>query len=370
MAATPSDPWTIARVIAWASADLKAHGSRTGRLDAELLLGQVLGCDRVRLVIDGQRPLAPGELGAYRALHKRRRLGEPVAYLRGEREFYGRPFVVDRRVLVPRPETEGLVEVALARTRRLGLCARVLDLCTGSGCVAVTLAKERPTTEVWASDVSADALDVARANALRLGARVGLRRADLYQGLDALRGELDLVTANPPYIPSDELATLPVDVREFEPRSALDGGSDGLALLRRLVDGARLMLAPGGVLAVEVGAGQAAAVRRLFAQAGFGAIDTARDYGGHERIVSAERDSRVVPPGAPVGLVAPLGAPVGLVAPLGAPVGLVAPLGAPVGLVAPLGAPLGPLPPATAGVSLGPDGEPPSPSRPPPRAEE
>ena len=318
MAATPSEPWTIARVIAWASADLKAHGARTARLDAELLLGHALGCDRVRLVIDGQRPLAPDELAAYRALHKRRRLGEPVAYLRGEREFYGRPFVVDRRVLVPRPETEGLVEVALARTRRLGLCARLLDLCTGSGCVAITLAKERPTTEVWASDLSSDALDVARANALRLGARVSLRRADLYQGLEALRGTLDLVTANPPYIPSDELASLPVDVRGFEPRSALDGGSDGLGLLRRVVDGARQMLAPGGVLAVEVGAGQAAAVRRLFGEAGFDAIDTARDYGGHERIVSAERGG-------------PAGRP---------------------------SAPLDPLPPAAAGASLGQDAEP------------
>lgn len=288
-AATASEgPWTIARVIAWASADLKAHGSRSPRLDAELLLAQVLACDRVRLVIDAQRPLEPAELGAYRELHKRRRRGEPVAYLRGEREFYGRPFLVDRRVLVPRPETEQLVEVALERTRRLRLCARVLDLCTGSGCVAITLAKERPTTRVWGSDVSPDALAVARANALRLGAQVGLCQANLYEGLERLRGTLDLITANPPYIPAGELGALPVDVRDFEPRSALDGGTDGLGIVRGVVAGAVEMLSPGGVLAVEVGAGQAAAVAELLADAQLVAIETARDYGGHERIVSAE----------------------------------------------------------------------------------
>jgi release factor glutamine methyltransferase len=289
MAATPADPWTIARVIAWASADLKAHGSSSPRLDAELLLTQVLGCDRVRLVIEGQRPLEAAELGAYRELHRRRRRGEPVAYLRGEREFYGRPFLVDRRVLVPRPETEGLVEVALGRTRHLGLCARVLDVCTGCGCVAITLAKERPTTQVWASDLSGEALAVARANALRLGAQVALIQADVYQGLERLRGTLDLVTANPPYIPAGELGSLPADVRDYEPRAALDGGADGLAIVRRLVAGAFAMLDAGGVLAVEIGADQAAAVRQLLADRGFVAIDTARDYAGHERIISAAR---------------------------------------------------------------------------------
>src|SRR5690606_22166529 len=138
--APAADAWTVRRVLQWAADDLRARGVESPRLEAELLLSMVLGLDRVGLVLQHDRPLAKDELAAYRALHVRRRGGEPVAYLRGSREFYGRPFVVDRRVLVPRPETELLVEVGLARTRHLTLDLRALDLCTGSGCVAITIA--------------------------------------------------------------------------------------------------------------------------------------------------------------------------------------------------------------------------------------
>ena len=284
-----AEPWTIARVMAWATGDLRTHGSATARLDAELLLAHVLGCDRVRLVIDADRPLSPEELGAYKELHRRRRKGEPVAYLRGVREFFGRPFRVDRRVLIPRPETEGLVEVALSRTRHIGLCARVLDLCTGSGCVAITMAKERPTNFVLASDLSADALEVAADNALRLGAQVGLYHSDLYAELGAWRASLGLITANPPYIARAELAELAADIRDFEPPLALLGGADGLALVRAVVQGAATMLAAAGVLAVEIGAGQATAARQAFVEADFTDIEIARDYGGHERVISGRR---------------------------------------------------------------------------------
>ncbi|MBW2525314.1 MAG: peptide chain release factor N(5)-glutamine methyltransferase [Deltaproteobacteria bacterium] len=285
MTAPDPAPWTIERVLRWATDDLRKRGSSSPRLDAELLLGHVLGSTRVEMVIDAQRPLSPDELGGYRKLHQRRRRGEPVAYLRGTREFYGRPFVVDPRVLIPRPETELLVQVALQRTAHLRLSARVLDLCTGSGCVAITLARERPTTVVRGSDVSGDALEVARDNALRLGAQIGLLQSDCYDGLDRLRGRLDLITANPPYIPDAEMEELPPDIREFEPRLALAAG-DGFDVVRRLVDGAPDMLAPGGVLAVEVGAGQAPRARRLFEQAGLDEIRASRDYGGHERVIS------------------------------------------------------------------------------------
>lgn len=278
-------PWTIARVLTWAADDLRARGSASPRLDAELLLGHVLGCDRIKLITDASRPLERSELTAYRELHRRRRRGEPVAYLRGQREFYGRLFVVDNRVLVPRPDTEVLVEVALSRTRHLSLCARVLDVGAGSGCVAITLARERPTTQVTAVDVSDGALAVTRDNAARLGAHnLAVRRSDLFAALPGAR--FDLVVSNPPYIPDADMATLPADVREFEPTLALAAGAEGLDVIRRLVADAPAALAPGGVLALEVMAGMAPAVRRLLAERGFEAIEVARDYGGHERVVS------------------------------------------------------------------------------------
>jgi release factor glutamine methyltransferase len=163
---------------------------------------------------------------------------------------------------------------------------RALDLCTGSGCVALTLARERPTSVVFASDVSEDALAVARDNAARLGAyNVAFRRGDLFAAVDpALR--FDLVTANAPYITSRELSTLMADVRDFEPRLALDGGGDGLELVRKIVEGAPRSLLGGGVLAVEVGKGQAAVVAELFEHAGFSGIELRRDYARIERVVS------------------------------------------------------------------------------------
>ncbi|WP_437936952.1 peptide chain release factor N(5)-glutamine methyltransferase [Sorangium sp. So ce341] len=281
-----NEPWTIRRVIAWASGDLRKRGASSARLDAELLLGKVLGIDRVGLLIDAERPLDRAELAAYRELHQRRRAGEPVAYLLGVREFYGRPFRVDPRVLIPRPDTEILVEVGLSRTRQLALSARVLDLCTGSGCVAVSLACERPTSRVLGIDISDGALAVARENALRLGAvNAGFLRSDLFAGVPSgLR--FDLITANPPYIPDQDVGALQVDIRGYEPHLALAGGADGLAFTRRIVAGAPARLAGGGVLAVEVEAGKAGEVAELFAAAGF--VDVARnlDYGGHERVVS------------------------------------------------------------------------------------
>ncbi len=291
-----AEAWTIRRVLVWAADDLKKRGVSSPRLDAELLLGTVLGIDRVGLLIDADRPLARHELTQYRALHQRRRAGEPVAYLLGVREFYGRPFRVDRRVLVPRPDTEILVEVALARTRHLSLSARVLDVCTGSGCVALSLARERPTTRVLAADVSPDALAVAAENALRLGAyNAGLLCSDLFAALRAGhdgapgRRRFDLITANPPYIAAGDIPGLVVDIRAYEPALALDGGADGLDFLRRIVAEAPAFLDEGGVLAVEIGSDQGEAVRALFAAAGYGAIDLRRDYGGLDRVVSGVR---------------------------------------------------------------------------------
>ena len=285
--ASPSQhAWTVNSVLMWATDDFRARGMSSPRLDAELLVAHALSTTRIQLVIEATRTLEAGELQRLRELVTRRRAHEPIAYILGEREFYGRSFRVDRRVLVPRPETEVLVDVGLERTRAVSMCTRALDLCTGSGCIAITLARERPTSLVTATDISTSALALARENALRLGAyRVAFREGDLYDAL-ADPARFDLVLSNPPYIPSDQIAALPADVRGFEPRTALDGGEDGLASLRRVVEGAAIRLAPKGVLAVEVGDGQARAVVRLFEEARFQNIGVRRDYGGIERVVS------------------------------------------------------------------------------------
>jgi release factor glutamine methyltransferase len=279
--------WTVQEVVAWTTDDLRKRGVSTSRLDAELIVAQALAIDRIRVLVDGARSLLPEELAAIRELVRRRRTFEPIAYLRGEREFYGRVFRVDRRVLVPRPDTEILVEVALERLRGHDLGARVLDLCTGSGCVAITLKRERPTLAVDAVDLSAEAIALARENAQRLGAVWNVRFlvGDLYAPLEAER-RYDLVVANPPYIGSGEIAGLQPDIRDHEPRLALDGGTDGLEFVRRIAAGAPSHLRPGGALATEISADQGPAVVEILRGHGFEDVRVSRDYGGHDRVVS------------------------------------------------------------------------------------
>lgn len=283
---TPShEPWTIRRVLGWAIDDFRSRGIDSARLDAELLLAFALGTDRLRLILDAMRPLNREELGGYRELIRRRRMGEPVAYILGQREFYGLAFHVDARVLIPRPDTEALVEVALERTDAVSASMRALDLCTGSGCVAIAFAAQRPAWEVTGADLSEDALRVARDNASRLEQRVRFVVGDLFDALGA-EERYDLVTANAPYIPSAEIPTLDKGIREFEPRLALVGGGDGLEVIRRVIRDAPARLRQNGVLALEVGYDQAPRVAALMAASGFDDIRVRRDYGGHERVVS------------------------------------------------------------------------------------
>jgi release factor glutamine methyltransferase len=284
--------WSIGRVLAWAASDFRGRGIESPRLDAELLLSFVLGVDRIRLILEVDRLLSPAELGAFRELIKRRRVREPMAYILGKREFYGLDFRVGRDVLIPRPDSETLVEVALERTSGRALYGRALDLCTGSGCIAVAFKKQRPSWSVTATDLSVSAVEVARENAVRLGAIWGLRFlvGDLTSPLQP--GErFDLITANPPYIASAEVDGLDPGIRDFEPRLALDGGADGLDVARRVVNEATPLLDRSGVLAIEVAAGQAGAVCELFASAGLEAIDRRKDYQGHERVVSGRKQS-------------------------------------------------------------------------------
>jgi release factor glutamine methyltransferase len=288
VSAAASDPrvWTIEAVLRWAAEDFRARGIDSPRLDAELLLAHALSATRIKLILEAKRLLEPAELVAFRELVKRRRAREPVAYILGYREFYGRTFRVDSRVLVPRPDSETLVDVALQRTRERSMSARALDLCAGSGCIGITLARERPTSRVLGTDMSDAALAVARDNALRLGAyNAAFAPGDLFA---AVRPEarFDLIVANPPYVPSEDISALAPEIRDHEPRCAVDGGSDGLATVRRVVSGAPAHLAVAGVLAVEVGAGEAASAAEMFLRAGFTRVEIRRDAGRIERVIS------------------------------------------------------------------------------------
>jgi release factor glutamine methyltransferase len=285
-----SEPWTVQRVLAWVTEDFATRGLETPRLEAELLLSHVLECSRIQLIIDRDRPLENHELSAYRALVSRRRNHEPIAYLRGEREFYGHVFEVDARVLIPRPDTETLVEVGLDRTRDRHMFGRIVDVCTGSGNVAISFAKERPTWRVLGTDVSPEAIRVASRNAVRLGVawNTAFSTGDLLAPVRQ-KGPLDLVTANPPYIPSAEVNQLSADIRNHEPRLALDGGADGLDLVRRLIGEAPACLGPDGVLAMEIACDQGPRVVDLMQRAGWKDVRVAQDLGKRDRVVSGIR---------------------------------------------------------------------------------
>lgn len=267
----------VSDLIRAAAARLAAAGCDTPRLDAELLLIAALGHDsRARLVIDAAAPVEPEAEAQFEALVSRRAAREPVAYILARKPFRRITLSVDRRVLVPRPETEVLVEAGLALPRG----ARVADVGTGSGAVALALKDERPDLEVTGLDVDLDALEVARANAAALGLEVGFRQADLLP--DAGAG-FEAVLANLPYVPDGE--RLMPEIARYEPPRALYAGPDGLELIRRLVSTASQV----PFLGLEVGAGQASAVRRLLAAAGFDAIETRRDLAGVERVLVARR---------------------------------------------------------------------------------
>jgi release factor glutamine methyltransferase len=258
-----------------------ASGSESPRLDAELLLAHALGVTRSELFMEPQRLVGGAAVRVFQELVRRRSAGrEPVAYLLGTKGFRHIDLSVDGRVLVPRPETELLVEVALG----LPAGARVLDVGTGSGAVALALASERPDLRVTGSDVSADALAVAAGNRERLGLDVELVQADL---LDGLGEDWDAVLANPPYVAERDAGTLPRDVAGHEPRAALFAGDDGLEVIRRLIPQAAATRAR--LLAIEVGAGQAPVVAALAADAGFADVETHRDLAGIERVVAARR---------------------------------------------------------------------------------
>ncbi|HKU87148.1 MAG TPA: peptide chain release factor N(5)-glutamine methyltransferase [Casimicrobiaceae bacterium] len=269
-----SDATTVRRALAQAG---------LAPIDAQSLLSHVLSCDRAWLVAHATDPLTTDQTHAFFALARRRREGEPVAYLTGVREFFGLPLAVDRSVLIPRPETETLVERAL-RALPADRPLHVLDLGTGSGAIALAIAHARPRASVVAIDNSADALAVARGNAARLRvSNVEWLRADWFDALGSER--FDAIVSNPPYVAAGDPHLAEGDVR-FEPPQALASGPDGLAALRVIVAGARDHLASGGWLAVEHGYDQAVAVRDLLQQAGFRRLESLRDLSGIPRVAA------------------------------------------------------------------------------------
>lgn len=280
---------------------LTKAGLDSPRLTAEVLLAHTLGLTRAQLLARLEQSATPEQAARFEALVSRAALGEPLAYLTGGREFHDLEFAVDPRVLVPRPETELLVDLALqflTAERAERVEKKVLDVGTGSGCIAVTIAAKHPAASVTAIDVSEDALAVARTNAERhnVSQRLSFVRSDLCSSFfpsTALRAGLlpasfDLITANLPYIASDELRDLAV--AKHEPRLALDGGPDGLLWIRRLLVEAPRLLRPGGLLLLEIGATQGAAVAAL-AQAAFpqSQVTLQRDLAGLDRVVSVVR---------------------------------------------------------------------------------
>lgn len=277
------EAWTIRRVLHWTSEHFTKQALDAPRLTAEVLLAHTLKTDRVKLYTDLDRPLSKDELSSYRGLIQRRASGEPTQYLTGYREFYARRFMVDARVLIPRPETELLVEAALKVLPKESP-TRVLDLCTGSGCIAVTIAAERPQASVWATDISEGAAEVAKLNAEThgVGGRVTVRVGDLLAPVPA-EAKFDLIVSNPPYVKQSELPTLQKEVQR-EPKQALDGGADGLDVIRRIAADALKHLRPGATLALEIADGQGAQVIDVLTRAGYLDVRAERDLARLDRL--------------------------------------------------------------------------------------
>ena len=254
---------------------LADRGVENPRLNAEHLLAHALGLKRMELYLQFDRPLTESERAPLRDLVKRRGAREPLQHVLGTAEFHGRTFVCDKRALVPRPETEQLVELALEMAKDKP-AATILDIGTGSGVIALTIALELPSATLHATDVSPDALGLATENATRhaLTDRIIFHQADL---LPPDNARFDLIIANLPYIPAEEIASLSPEVRH-DPASALDGGTDGLDLIRRLIETAPDRLAPGGALLLEIGLGQADAVNTLLSARKFRDISVRPDY--------------------------------------------------------------------------------------------
>ena len=285
---TTEQPWTVKRLLDWTKPYLARMGAEFPQLDAELLLAHALGWKRIELYTRYEEEPSEAERAKFRELVQQRVKGCPVAYLIGRKEFYSLEFEVNRDVLIPRPDTECVVDECLRLAREVAE-PRILDIGTGSGCLAVTVAKYGKTAQVTAVDVSAAALAVASRNAAKHGVaeRIRFLEGDLFAPLPA--GEcFDFILSNPPYIPHADLASLAPGVRDYEPHAALDGGPDGFAVFDRLIAGASDRLKTGGCLIVEIGSPQEAEARRRIESAGvYELAPTILDGSRHPRVLRA-----------------------------------------------------------------------------------
>jgi release factor glutamine methyltransferase len=275
-----TETWTILKVLSWTKGYLVEKGVENARLEAEWMLCSALGLDRVGLYVNYDKPLTPTELTAFRTMVGRRARREPLQYILGSQDFYGLDFEVSPGVLIPRHDTEVLVREACVRSPK---GARILDIGVGSGCIAVALAKNLPDAEVFGVDSSPEALTLTATNANRHSVSLSLLHGSLFEPVAGQR--FDLILSNPPYIPTADLPGLQPEVRDYEPRGALDGGVDGLDFYRRIIPDAPGYLNAGGWLRLEMGIGQAPDVLALFEETGiFGELFTAKDPAGIERV--------------------------------------------------------------------------------------
>lgn len=279
--------WTIGGILQWTKQYFSGKGVDNPRLDAEVLLSHILQKDRLYLYVHFDQPLSSAELSAYRDCVRRRAAREPVAYITGEKEFFGRPFAVSASVLIPRPETELLVETAIQRLQTIS-SPRVLDLGTGSGAIAVSVLAELANASGVAIDISSEALTVAASNAKRhhIADRLEIKRGDFWQPVAGML--FDAILSNPPYIPTHDIAGLAPEVL-MEPSLALNGGQDGLNYYRRLLQHGCAYLAPGGFMAFEIGVNQAKAICRLAEQSPLTIHEIKSDYAGIERVIVVTR---------------------------------------------------------------------------------
>ena len=279
----------IRTILRRTTRDLTACGSPSPRLDAEVLLMHLLKTDRLQFLTHPEKLLTEAEVAGYSRWVERRCQGEPVAYIVGEKEFWSLRFEVNREVLIPRPETECLIEEVLGRSATGRDEPRIIDIGTGSGAIGVVLAREIPAARVVATDISSGALEVARRNAIRHGVadRMEFIRGDLCA---TASGAFDIIVSNPPYIPDEAYPLLPEGIRAFEPRQALIAGPDGIDFHRRIIREGAHRLKAGGWIFLEIGEGQQGLVEALFREAGFyDTIRFRRDYGGIERVAVARR---------------------------------------------------------------------------------
>ncbi len=287
--------WIIKDLLSVTADYLQKKDIDSPRLCAEMLLAHQLKTTRIKLYLDFDKPLNEKDIDEYRSLIQRRLRREPVQYITGVQEFWSREFNVGPQVLIPRPETEILVEQAVSilkekRNADQTGTLSVLDIGTGSGAVAVSIASELPDADIWATDVSAEALRIAKANACKHGVenRINFIESDLFSALKNNSQPFDIIVSNPPYIPKEDYDALPPEVGKYEPRGALDGGDGGLFFINRLILEAKDFLRPGGWLLIEMAPFQTARAMEMIAQTGFCAEQKIiRDYSHKDRIVMA-----------------------------------------------------------------------------------